>query len=190
MIDRVFPRTTLSTSRLVLRAFEPDDAADVHAAWNDEAYVWFAPKGFAHAGAGIEQAAEWCSHGAEEVRTAGKGINLAGTERDGGRLLCHVALFGVDWTAMTAEIHYWTGPWARGKGYAAEAGRAVARWAVTDLGFARIALQALTGNAASLRVAESAGFRYEGTQRNAALTAAGRGDLAVYSLIPEDLGPA
>jgi RimJ/RimL family protein N-acetyltransferase len=37
-----------------------------------------------------------------------------------------LALFGTDWAAMIAEIHYWTAPWARGRGYAAEAARSPA----------------------------------------------------------------
>lgn len=54
-------------------------------------------------------------------------------------------------------------------------------------GFARVTLLAVTDNIASRRVAESAGFRFEGILRNAALTRAGRGDFAVYSLVPQDL---
>ena len=41
---------------------------------------------------------------------------FAGAERDTGRLACHVALFGPDWAAMIAEIHYWTAPWAGAAG--------------------------------------------------------------------------
>ena len=93
---------------------------------------------------------------------------FAGAERDTGRLACHVALFGPDWAAMIAEIHYWTAPWARGRGYAAEAARAAARWALTERGFARITLRTVTGNTASQKVARTAGFRFEGIMRNAA----------------------
>jgi RimJ/RimL family protein N-acetyltransferase len=187
MTGRAFPQATLPTSRLVLRPFGPGDADGVHAVWNDETYLRFAPVRFRYAGASLDQAAEWCSRGAEEQRTTGQGVSFAGTEREGGRLVCHVALFGTDWTAMITEIHYWAAPWARGNGYAAEAGRAVARWALTEQGFARITLTTVTGNTASRRVAEAAGFRYEGILRNAAWTRAGRGDLAVYSLVPRDL---
>jgi RimJ/RimL family protein N-acetyltransferase len=101
-----------------------------------------------------------------------------------------VNLFDVDWDAMIAEIHYWTAAWARGNGYAAEAAGAVARWALTEHGFARITLKTITGNAASQKVARSAGFRFEGVLRNAVWSRAGRGDMAVYSLIPRDLEEA
>jgi RimJ/RimL family protein N-acetyltransferase len=177
----------LSTERLILRPFGPGDAVDVHAVWSDEAYLRFAPVAFPDAGPDLGQAVEWCSRGTEEQRQAGRAVCFAGAARDGGKLVCHVALFSTDWTAMITEIHYWTAPWARGNGYAAEAARAVARWALASQGFARITLKAVTGNTASRRVAETAGFRFEGILRNAAWTRAGRGDIAIYSLVPEDL---
>ncbi len=186
--DRAFPRVTLATERLILRPFGPGDAADVHAVWGDEAYLRFAPAQLPHAGAGLDRAVEWCAWTVEEQRQASKGVAFAGAERDTGRLACHVSLFGPDWAAMIAEIHYWTAPWARGRGYAAEAARAVARWALTERGFARITLRTVTGNTASQKVAGAAGFRFEGVLRNAAWSRAGRGDMAVYSLIPQDLG--
>jgi len=186
--DRVFPWVTLPTERLVLRPFERGDAADVHAVWSEEVYLRFAPVQFPNAGAGLDRAVEWCARTAEEQRQAGKGVAFAGAERATGRLACHVALFGTDWSAMITEIHYWTASWARGRGYAAEAARAVARWALAEHGFARITLRTVTGNTASQKVAREAGFRFEGVLRNAAWSRAGRGDMAVYSLIPEDLG--
>jgi RimJ/RimL family protein N-acetyltransferase len=179
--------TGLVTERLVLRPFEAADAADVHAVWNEEAYLRFAPIGLPTAGADLQTAIEWCTSGVEERRRGGQAASFAVQPRAGGRLVGHVALFGTDWTAMVTEIHYWTAPWARGNGYAAEAVRAVASWALTTQGFARISLTAVMDNVASQRVAEAAGFRYEGTLRNAALTRAGRGDYALYSLIPRDL---
>jgi [ribosomal protein S5]-alanine N-acetyltransferase len=187
MTGRSFPQATLQAGRLVLRPFRPGDAADVHAVWNDQAYLRFAPAGFRYAAASLDQAAEWCAHGADGQRRAGQGVSFAGAPPDGARLVCQVALFGTDWTAMITEIHYWTAPWARGNGYAAEAARAVACWALTEQSFARVTLKTVTDNAASRAVAQAAGFRFEGIMRNAAWTRAGRGDMAIYSLIPDDL---
>jgi RimJ/RimL family protein N-acetyltransferase len=50
----------------------------------------------------------------------------------------------------------------------------------------RIQLSAVTGNLASLRVAEKAGFRREGTLRRAQLEDDGLHDLAVFSLLDDD----
>lgn len=187
MADHVFPRISLSTERLELRPFEPGDAGDVHAVWNDETYLRFAPVGLPTAGAGLETAAAWCTTGVEAQRRAGAAASFAAVRRGESRLVGHVALIRTDWTAMVTEIHYWTAPWGRGNGYAAEAARAVATWALTALGFARVTLAAVVDNVASRRVAEAAGFQFEGILRNAALTRAGRGDFAIYSLIPADL---
>jgi [ribosomal protein S5]-alanine N-acetyltransferase len=173
----VFPRATLGTDRLVLRAFESGDAPGVHAVWNEREFVRFAPVGFRYAGAGLARAVDWCA----------RGELFAGVDRASGRLACHATLFGADWSAMTAEIHYWTAAWARGQGFAVEAARAVAGWALSQLGFARITLQSDVRNGASRRVAESAGFVFEGVLRNASWTRSGRSDLAVFSLIPGDL---
>ncbi len=173
----MFPRVTLQSDRLVLRPFESGDAAGVHAVWNEASFLRFAPVGFRYAGAGLELAAQWCA----------RGDIFAGVQRSTGRLACHVTLFGADWSAMTAEIHYWTAVWARGSGFAAEAARVVGRWALTELGFERITLQSDVRNVASRRVAERAGFRFEGVLRNASWTRSGRSDLAVFSLIPGDL---
>jgi [ribosomal protein S5]-alanine N-acetyltransferase len=185
MTKRVFPRASLATERLVLRPFEAADAADVCAIRNDVEYLRFAPARFPHAGGSLERAAEWCTRTVEQQRIEGAGIAFA-AEAD-GRLVSHVGLFGPNWTAMVCEVHYWTGPWARGHGYAAEATRTVARWGLGEQGFTRIALHANAANAASLAVARAAGFRFEGVLRNASFTRSGRGDMAVYSMIPGDL---
>lgn len=184
----VFPRTVLTTDRLVLRPFTAADAADVHEAWQDEAFVRAAPVGYPYAAAGLPTAVAWCASGIEQRRLDGKGIGFALEPRTGGRLAGHVSLFGADWSAGTVEIHYWTAPWARGHGYAAEAAGAVARWALGEQGFERIHLQAATTNAASRRVAEAAGFRFEGVLRSLVPTRAGtRADMAVYGLVRADL---
>lgn len=175
--ERAFPPVTLTSERLVLRPFRVEDAADVHAVWNDETYLRFAPVGLATAGADLQRAIEWCS----------AGPIFAVDRRSDGRLVGHVTLFGTDWTRMVTEIHYWTASWGRGHRYAAESVRTVARWALTTQDIARIALMAVVDNGASRRVAEAAGFRLEGILRNAALTRSGRGDFAAYSLVPADL---
>ncbi len=167
----------LPTERLVLRPFEAGDAAGVHAVWNEQGFLRFTPVGFRYAGARLDLVVDWCS----------RGENFAGVERASGRLACHAGLFGTDWAAKTTEIHYWTAVWARGNGFAVEAARAVGRWALTELGLVRVALQTDTRNVASRRVALAAGFVFEGVLRNASWTRSGRGDLAVFSLTPRDL---
>jgi len=184
----VFPRTVLTTGRLLLRPFAAADAPDVHAAWQDRAFVDSAPVGYPYAAADLPTAVSWCTGGMEQRRIDGRGVGFALEPRGGGRLVGHVQLFGADWIARTAEIHYWTSPWARGRGSAAEGAAEVARWALGECGLERIHLQADTRNEASRRVAEAAGFRFEGVLRSLASARDGaRADMAVYSMICADL---
>lgn len=98
-----------------------------------------------------------------------------------------VGLKKTDWRALTSEVGYWVSPWARGRGVAVEATRALARWVLVEQGFQRVDLRAAVGNRASQAVARGACFSEEGTLRNAGFVHAGRVDLVVYSLVPDDL---
>ena len=60
-------------------------------------------------------------------------------------------------------------------------------WALTEGGIQRAWLTANTDNVASVRVAEKAGFRREGTLRRAGLEDDGLHDLAVFSLLDDEL---
>jgi RimJ/RimL family protein N-acetyltransferase len=61
----------------------------------------------------------------------------------------------------SAELAYWVRPEARGQGLAVHGVRAVTALAHDGLGIARTWLEINPTNAASLRVAERAGYRYE-----------------------------
>jgi RimJ/RimL family protein N-acetyltransferase len=63
----------------------------------------------------------------------------------------------------------------------------VASWLLTEAGIQRAWLSANTDNTASIRVAEKAGFRREGTLRRAGLEDDGLHDLAVFSLLDDEL---
>ena len=62
------------------------------------------------------------------------------------------------------EIGYWIAPWARRRGYAAEAAAGLARWAF-DRGATRVHLFTDVGNEPSQAVARRAGFLQEGVVR-------------------------
>ncbi len=88
-------------------------------------------------------------------------------------------------------IGYMVAPWARGRGVATRGVKLAVRWAFENLDIERLALWTLPGNVASQRVAEKAGFRWEGLIRN---WEAGRDghpvDVVMYSMTPEDLEEA
>jgi RimJ/RimL family protein N-acetyltransferase len=87
-----------------------------------------------------------------------------------------------------AEVGYWIRREARGRGLTARALVLVARWAV-DRGAARVQLRADVSNAASRRVAEKAGFQFEGVLRSERWSPRRqrRWDWAMYSLLPDEL---
>jgi RimJ/RimL family protein N-acetyltransferase len=84
---------------------------------------------------------------------------------DGDALLGSVSLHSIDRLANEAQIGYWTAPGARGRGVAAVATDAVCRWGFGALPIDRIELCHAVENAASGRVAEKAGFTFEGRLR-------------------------
>ncbi|HYZ77359.1 MAG TPA: GNAT family N-acetyltransferase [Gaiellaceae bacterium] len=98
------------------------------------------------------------------------------------------ARFG-DPLQAVAEVGYWVGRAARGRGCATRALRLLARWLFDEAGIERLQLQADLRNEASLRVAEKAGFTREGVLRSARLNErrGERVDFVMFSLLPGEL---
>jgi RimJ/RimL family protein N-acetyltransferase len=86
----------------------------------------------------------------------------------------------------TAEIGFSMAPHARDRGYATAAVRTLAEWGIDALGLARIVCRAQVGNEASRRVAEKAGFTYEGIARTAWKQRDEHRDVWVASLVATD----
>ena len=84
---------------------------------------------------------------------------------DGAELLGSISVHRIDRDQGDAEVGYWIAPSARGRGLAGVAVQAVCRWAFADLGLHRIQLFHAVENEASARVAEKAGFTWEGRLR-------------------------
>jgi RimJ/RimL family protein N-acetyltransferase len=149
------------TDRLVLRPFRTDDADAVFRACNDaEVQRWIGalPSPYTEA-----DAAQWVGQFAPAERAEGRGLPTA-IEADGALVGSGGAHFVPG--RLGPEIGYWIAPWARRKGYAAEAAAALAGWALAH-GAPRVHLYTDVNNAASQAVAERAGFRREGVVRAA-----------------------
>lgn len=86
-----------------------------------------------------------------------------------------------------ATVGYWLLPEARGKGLATRAVRLVSRWALRDLGLARLGLLTEPSNVDSQRLAERAGFQREGVLRSWTEIDGRRLDYVSFSLLPADL---
>jgi RimJ/RimL family protein N-acetyltransferase len=122
------------------------------------------------------------AHWAEQ-RGACWAMTLAGSDDFCGAL--DLRVFPHD--PQQADVGYNCAPWARGRGLTTAAVSLACRWGFDVLGLARIEWQAHVGNDASRRVAEKAGFRFEGTQRAKLLQRGERRDCWVAGLLPGDL---
>lgn len=76
----------------------------------------------------------------------------------------------------------------RGRGYAAEAVRALATWSFTGLGVQRLEWRAEAGNTASRAVAMKVGSAMEGVLRAAQTSDNSLRDTWIGALLPSDLG--
>jgi RimJ/RimL family protein N-acetyltransferase len=88
--------------------------------------------------------------------------------------------------AAAAELGFMVAPWSRGRGYGTAATRLICTWAFEALGLRRIVWRAHVGNIASRRVAEKAGFTFEGVQRAGVEQRGERKDAWVAALLAGD----
>lgn len=86
---------------------------------------------------------------------------------DGGEggVLGGTGLHRMDWSVRRFEIGYWRRTGCGGRGIAAQAARAMCRLAFDHLGARRVEIRMDARNWASARVAERAGFSFEGLLR-------------------------
>lgn len=179
----VFPEVKIAADRLDIREYGPGDLAlaeELRSRGEPEPLPPGAPLSPGDLPA-------WLADGVHQPRHAGNGVHLMMLDRASGRIVGSISLFHTDWEVRSAEIGYGVRSDARGRGYATEALAALSRWALGDGGLQRAWLTANIDNVASVRVAEKAGFRREGTLRRAGLEEDGLHDVAVFSLLDDEV---
>jgi RimJ/RimL family protein N-acetyltransferase len=179
-----FPSLTVATPRLHVRRLDAEDEGDVAEIFADRQTRRWLPF---PTGDGPVDGRAWCTEIAEEAREHGDGDHYAVVRREDGRIVGCLWIRRTDWTARSTEVSYAIAPHARGFGVAAEAVDALAIALILELGFQRIELRVAPGNLASRRVAEKAGFTYEGVLRNAGHVHGERVDVEAWSLVAADL---
>jgi RimJ/RimL family protein N-acetyltransferase len=107
---------------------------------------------------------------------------------DGSELLGSISLMGLAWEHARGEVGYWLAREARGHGHITRAVGLICRWGFESLRLERIDLLAATGNPASQRVAERAGFTREAVLRSYFRGKDGLQDMVAYGLLAEDSG--
>ncbi|MEY2512767.1 MAG: hypothetical protein QOJ89_125 [bacterium] len=124
----------------------------------------------------------------EPRRLAGDELGFVIAARDDDAFLGCVSLLRFDWPDRRGEIGYYLAEWGRGRGVMTRAARLLSRWALQDLGLARLELIADVDNAPSQAVAERCGFTREGVLRSYEERKGRRVDVVLFSLLPQDLG--
>jgi RimJ/RimL family protein N-acetyltransferase len=146
----------IKTARLYLRPFIPEDVETFHAIWNDSEvrkFLWDDQP------VSIEIAQVAVRVSIELFENQGFGMWVMIHKADD----TIIGSCGFRFFADTPEIEllYAILPTYWGQGLTAEAARAVVRYAFEELGFERIIGLANVENAASLRVMEKAGMKFE-----------------------------
>ncbi|GHF58806.1 GNAT family N-acetyltransferase [Streptomyces sp. NRRL_ISP-5395] len=165
---------------LLLRPWERADAAAFLSVYQDEE----TRRWHTHRPSTVAQVEEWFD-GYRLDWERERGCHFA-VVREDGDVLGRVALRGLDFDDGVANAAYWVLPAARGAGVATRALAALSAWALDDIGFWRLELDHSTRNAASCRVATKAGYRLEGTKRNAAVHDDGRHDMHLHARVRGD----
>jgi RimJ/RimL family protein N-acetyltransferase len=125
---------------------------------------------------------------ADADQREGRGLHLLVVDPEDDRLLGSVGIVAIDWEESHCDIGYWAVAAERGRGVIPRAVRLLCRWIFDSLPIERISISAEPENAASRRVAEKAGFTYEGVLRSWFVNKGTRRDAASYSLLRGELG--
>lgn len=173
---------TLTTSRLILRPLQIEDARAMFSIWSDpDAMRYFSFVAMTH----LEQA---------EVRVAqklsalenGKNLICILTLRTSGEVLGDCALFNVDKQSQRAEIGFSLQRERWGNGYMNEAASALIEHAFSALDLHRIEADIDPRNSASATLLKRLGFVQEGLLRDRWIIGGEVSDSALYGLLRRD----
>jgi RimJ/RimL family protein N-acetyltransferase len=176
------PNPPLCDEVVCLRAWRDTDAADIVEMFQDhEALRWTrAPSPYRE-----RDAISWLATLSTLLRR-GEALPLAVTDANDDRLVASIDLRIRG--EGRAEFGYVVAAWARRRGVGTRALQLYSRWAIETLGVARLELLVQPDNAASLAMAERAGYTREGLLRSHSLIRNERKDMVMMSLLPSDLG--
>jgi RimJ/RimL family protein N-acetyltransferase len=119
-------------------------------------------------------------------RSRGQQLGLLIVDPDRDRLLGSVGIAHSDWTEGRCELGYWVAREARGRGVGTRAVRLLTSWIFEALAIDRVEICAEPENTGSRRVAERAGFTFEGVMRSYIVNKGTRRDMTMYSRLRSD----
>ena len=177
---------TLSNEVIALRAFQLDDAAAIYEAVcesKNELGRWLS---WCHPEYSLQDTLQFLNSRAEALRRDGE-HGFAILERATGRLVGATGINQVEPAALRANLGYWLRTSALGRGYATQATRLVAAWALGEHGLERVEIVAAVGNQESQRVAIRVGAQREGIARARLRVHGVQHDAVVFSLTRADV---
>ncbi|WP_225728062.1 MULTISPECIES: GNAT family N-acetyltransferase [unclassified Nocardia] len=169
---------SLKVDELVLRPWQPTDVRAVVAAYAEPDIQRWHMRSMTG-----EEASSWIAQWPHRW-TAESGAGWAVT--DGADVLGQISLRKLVLAEGLSAISYWVLPSARGRAVASRALSELTRWAFDELGLHRIEVAHSTSNPASCRVAERAGYPWEGTKRRQARHADGWHDMHLHARLADD----
>lgn len=166
----------IHTERFILRSPRKGDGPKINAAVCDsidELKVWMP---WAQSAPTLEESEVYCRR-MTSVWTLRQELPLFIIERlangHEGEVLGATGLHRIDWDVRSFQIGYWRRTGYGSRGVITEAIRGVAGMAFTSLDARRVEIRMDENNRASRRVAERAGFTFEGLLRSDTLTPTG-----------------
>ncbi|WP_406313946.1 GNAT family N-acetyltransferase [Streptosporangium sp. NBC_01639] len=179
----MFPQDVIPAGPVVLRLLTDDDVESIVRGCGDPEIVRFIPT--VPVPYTRDDALSYLKV-AERLWESG-GASFAVADAGTDEWLGNIGLKALD-PRGNGEVGYLIAPWARGRGVATAATRALTEWAFSH-GVQRMELLADVENLASQRVALASGFHREGVQRAAEARRDGtRSDLVAFARLSDDSG--
>ena len=173
---------TLHTTRLVLGAFTPADAADLQQLAGDRE-IADTTVSIPHP-YDLDHALAWIGQQRREL-VRGRAANFA-IRLPGSRLIGCTGLRDIDREHSQAELGFWIGRQWWGQGYAREAASAVIRFGFEQLNLNRICAHRMARNPAAGQVLRHLGMEREGVLRERVRKWGVYEDVVLYAILRED----
>jgi RimJ/RimL family protein N-acetyltransferase len=175
-----------SANGVVIRPHEPNDVAPMCAAVLESMATVGRWMSWCHPGYAMQDAQTWYERCVSAWTVEGD-REFGIFDAVSGEVQGCVGINQINRVNLFANMGYWVRASREGRGIASTAARLASGFAFVELGLARIEIVALPGNAASRRVAEKVGARFECIARTRLQFRGQPREAVVYSLLPGDL---
>jgi RimJ/RimL family protein N-acetyltransferase len=182
-IESTLPES-IETERLIIRVAKPGDGAVMNAAIKASHETLSPWLGWVTPVPSVEESEEGCRNAYGRF-LLNVDLMVLIFDKESGGLVGGSGLHDADWEKRQFEIGYWGNVEFSGRGLMTEAVNAIAHYALKKLGAQRVFLTTDEQNIHSWKLAERAGFEFEGTLRNDRYNLQGAlRNTKVYSMIP------